>query len=321
LEVLTVTLNPALDREIIIPYFEPNRLHRVFERDKMSLSPGGKGINVSVILSDWGIDSAATGFLGGNIGRMIEQEILSRYRNITTSFVHIDEESRENIAILDDHNRTLTEINEAGPTIEEQDLAHFLKVFSSLVDHPRVVLIAGSVPYGIPLDLYPKLTKIAHEKDTEVYLEARGILLTHSVSTYCADVVRPDLRSDTRVFGKEVETMADYIEAGEKIVEKGAKLVVSSYQVVNDLVFTKDGVWLLSLADPRVDPSHLLGAGDTYMAAMIYHSRKYGTDLLERAKFGMAAALAKTKYLFKKSPTIQEVEESLPKIQTKQIKG
>jgi 1-phosphofructokinase len=70
-----------------------------------------------------------------------------------------------------------------------------------------------------------------------------------------------------------------------------------------------------------VDPSHLLGAGDTYMAAMIYHSRKYGTDLLERAKFGMAAALAKTKYLFKKSPTIQEVEESLPKIQTKQIKG
>jgi len=321
LEVLTVTLNPALDRETIIPYFEPNRLHRIFEREKMNLSPGGKGINVSVILSEWGIDSVSTGFLGGNIGRMIEYEIHRKYRDITTSFVHINDESRENIAVLDECNHTITEINEAGPTVAEHDVTHFIKVFRSLVDYPKTVLISGSLPYGIPIEMYSTLTRIAHEKNTEVYLEARGALLTYSVNTHCADIVRPDLRSDTRIFGKELETMEDYIEAGEKIIEKGAQMVVSSFEIVNDIVFTKDGIWLLSLCDPHVDPSHLLGSGDTYMAAMMYFARKNGPDLLERAKFGMAAALAKTKYLFKKSPTIEEIEEALPKIQIKKIKG
>jgi 1-phosphofructokinase len=287
----------------------------------MVLSPGGKGINVSVILTEWGIDSVATGFLGGNIGHVIEVELQRKHRSITTSFVKIADESRENIAILDEYNHTLTEVNEPGPTILEDDIVHFMKSYRSLVNRSHTVLISGSVPFGISLEMYATLTEIAHAVSAEVYMEARGKLLTYAVNENCPDIVRPDIRSDIRVLGKELETEKDYIEAGEKIIEKGAKLVVISYQTGSDFIFTRDGCWLLSIAEEKVEPSHLLGTGDTYIAAMIYYSKMIDADYFERAKFGMAAALAKTKYLWKQIPTIDEIREALPKLVVKSLKG
>jgi len=318
--ILTVTLNPALDREVIIPSFKVNELHRVFDKKKLINDPGGKGINVSTMLSKLNnTPSIAMGFLGGYTGRIIAEELRRRFPNITLNFIHITSESRENISIMDEVNHYITEINAPGPAIEEADLMHFMRLFKTVVSRTKTTVISGSVPLGIPLDIYADLTKIAQTNDNKVFVEARGQLLTNVVKKNCPDVVRPDMRSTNKVMGKELTTLNDYIEAGKEIISYGAELVVISYKMKSDIIFTKEGAWLLTIMDEELDESHLMGTGDAYVTAMIHHYYEMEKDLVKTAEFGMAAALAKTKYLKKEMPPLSEINEAIQHIKTEKM--
>lgn len=321
MDIVTVTLNPALDREIILPDFKINKLHRVFEREKMVMDPGGKGINVSMMLDSLAdMPSVAMGFLGGYTGRVISEELRRRYKNITVNFIHTEGESRENISIFDEINHSITEINAPGPVIRESDLQHFMRLFQTVVSQTKVTLISGSVPFGIPLDIYATLTKIAKEKSNRTFMEARGSLLTNAVKECCPDIVRPDMRSSNRILGQDLNTLDDFIDAGLEIIKYGAEMVIISYKMVSDLVFTSEGIWLLSETAGALDESHLMGTGDAFMAAMIYHTFYINNNLLDVAKFGMAAALAKTKYIKKEIPQLDDVKSTLNYIKTERIR-
>ena len=309
-----------MDREIIIPHFELNTLHRIFEREKLISDPGGKGINVSMMLCELnGTPSIAMGFLGGYTGRIISEELRKRYPKVTLHFIHIDGESRENISILDEINHYITEINAPGPVVQEPDLLHFMKLFNTVVSRTKITVISGSVPVGVPLDTYSILTEKAKENGNKVYLEARGQLLTNTVKKCCPEVVRPDMRSTNKILGKEVESLNEYIEAGKEIISYGAELVVISYQFKHDLIFTQDGAWILTVKDGELDESHLLGTGDAYVAAMVYDYLSTENSLLERAKFGMAAALAKTNYLKKEMPSLSDIQNNLENIKVEKL--
>ncbi|HPI18387.1 MAG TPA: PfkB family carbohydrate kinase, partial [Mesotoga sp.] len=115
MDVLTATLNPALDREIVVENFTINDFHRVKNPSYSKMDPGGKGINVSVILSGIGVRNVAMGFLGGYIGKVVEEKLRTMSDLITTNFLYVEEETRENIAIVDPIMDTITEINSSGP--------------------------------------------------------------------------------------------------------------------------------------------------------------------------------------------------------------
>jgi len=322
MEILTVTLNPALDREFVVPNFTNNKLYRIFDRDKMIMDPGGKGINVSTMLDSFAqIPSIAMGFLGGYSGRVISEELRKRYPDVTLNFIHTDGESRENISILDEINHSITEINAPGPYILESDLLHFMRLYKTTVSHTNITLISGSVPMGIPLDIYATLTDIAREKGNRVFMEARGSLLTNAVKYSCPHVVRPDMRSSKKILGKELESLKDYIEAGEEIVRYGAELVIISYKMISDLIITADGCWMMTKKDEILDESHLMGTGDACMAAMIYYSLKNSdVDFKEMGKFGMAAAIANTKSVTKDITTVKDVKEAMDDIKVERIR-
>ena len=287
----------------------------------MVWDPGGKGINVSMMLDTLAnMPSIAMGFLGGYTGRVISEELRRRFKNITVNFIHTEGESRENISIFDEINHSITEINAPGPNIAERDLQHFMRLFQTVVSQTKVTLISGSVPFGIPLDIYATLSNIAKERKNRVYMEARGSLLTNAVKNGCPNVVRPDMRSSSRIMGQDLETLDDFVDAGNEIIKHGAELVVISYKMVNDLVFTSEGSWILSVTDGELDESHLMGTGDAFMAAMIYHSFNISDNLLDTAKFGMAAALAKTKYIKKEIPQLEDVKSTLQFIKTERIR-
>ncbi|HOO32711.1 MAG TPA: 1-phosphofructokinase family hexose kinase [Thermotogota bacterium] len=320
MDVVTITMNPALDREIIIPNFQVNELHRVFEREKFISDPGGKGINVSMMLSSLNeTPSIAMGFLGGHTGRIISEELRKRFPKITLNFIHIDGESRENISILDEENHFITEINAPGPVIQEPDLNHFLKLFNTVVSRTKITVISGSVPQGIPLDTYAFLSKNAMASGNKVYVEARGQLLTETIKKACPNIVRPDMRSTNKILGKVVESLEEYLDAGKEIIRYGADMVVISYKSKNDIILTKDAAWLLTIAQDELDESHLLGTGDAFIAAMIYDYLNSNSNFLDRAKFGMAAALAKTNYLKKEMPPLYDIQKELEHIKVERI--
>ena len=319
MKVLTVTFNPALDRQIVLDNFQVNKLHRVSSLNDMELSPGGKGINVSLALENFGVPSVAMGFLGGYMGRILLDELRKRSKMISTNFVFIRGETRENIEIIDPVNKTITEINSPGPEIEEEDINHLMRRFIMTLSRVEVVVISGSIPMNAPDDLYPMFVKEALSKGKVIFVETTDKNLTTLYkSGVMPTVVKPDLRAGNYLLGKELENLEDFVEAGKKLLGCGAKLVVLSYHVDSDIIMTEDGVWMIS-PTVEIDYSHLLGTGDTYMAAMVYDYINGEKDLVEIGKFGYIAALAKTKKLRKELPTLQEVREYNDKYAIKKV--
>jgi len=316
MEVLAVCLNPALDREFVIDNFKIDKLS-IVPNEKNTMSPGGKGVNVAVILSHYGVSSIATGFLGGYAGNVLLSELRKKSTLITTSFLRINDETRENIAIADTINHTLTEINSEGPTVSEEDVKKFIKRYEVLVQKVKVVVISGSIPRGVPNSIYGELTKIAKKYNKFVFWEARDEIITDSIKIAFPDVLKYDMRRSEKVLGNILSTEQEYIKAAKDFIKQGAKLVILSYKTIHDFVANEDGVWKFS-PKVQIDHSYLLGSGDTFVAAMVY-AHLQNKCRLDMARYGYAAAVAKTSYLGKEPPSVGQIEEFLAHITTERV--
>ena len=311
MKVITVTLNPALDREFIIEGFAVNAYHRIKTQDHMVMNPGGKGINVSMALAKLGVSSIAIGIIGGYTGRVLLTELNKVSPLISTSFVHIEEETRENIVIVDPVNHTMTSINSPGPRVDKKAVELLLKRYEIYLSRAEAVVLSGSLPQGLTGEIYGKMAKMAREKGRMVFFDMIDEYLTEALEICVPDVVKPDVRGSYTILQQRLESLEDYVEAAANLVKRGCKLVVVSYEIKNDVVATQDGVWLIS-TEEKVEPENILGAGDAYVAAMVYKRlTDRNTSMLETAKFGYAAALAKTKKLTKEMPEYEEIGETL----------
>jgi 1-phosphofructokinase len=316
-DLLCLTLNPSLDRELIVDDFETGNFYRINNPSNSTMEPGGKGINVSLMLADYGVNSINMGFLGGFIGSVIHDK-LSNIKNVTTNFVFTTDETRENIEIVDPSKKVLTEINSLGPFIREEDYKHFIKRYKStvsLVDH---VLISGSIPPGVPINAYSELFSYAKKRGKSTYMEANGPHFDEAIMNNCPMIVRPDFRKNNMVLGSRIESIDDYIYIGKKIVDLGARLVVMSYHVVGDIIITKDSIHLFTSTE-EVFSSNLYGTGDAFTAGIIHYIIKNGYDYFEAAKFGMASAIASTHYIGKNFGKDFELKECMNKFKIEKL--
>lgn len=318
--VLTVTMNPAVDREIYLEDFQVNKLHRIRDYTKTRMSPGGKGINVSIALSRLGIPSIAMGFVGGHMGRILLEELRRTSHLITTNFVHVDGETRENIEIIDEKRHTITEINFPGPEIKKSDLEAFLRRYRTVLARANCVVISGSLPLGVNEEVCAELVRMAKESGATVFVElVPSIVEKMLLAGYAPDVVKLDLReSGQTFFSRKLETFEVHVEIAEEIASK-SKLAILSYEVKNDIVALDGEVWMIT-AREEIDLSHTLGAGDAYVAGMVYYFLKHGLKPLEMAKYGFAAALASTRMKEKTWPTLEAIERELSFFDLERVK-
>jgi len=289
LDVLTVTLNPALDRVIEVDDFQVGNIRRVFDPTKVHVSPGGKGINVSIYLDQLGIKSVALGILGGLTGRMFHMKLKRDHNGITTSFLYVEDETRENMTVADKKSNTITELNLPGPKVDEKHLNLFMKKYTALLSRVKVCVIGGTVPTGVPLDVYQGMIEEAKKAGIMTIVNVHGESLTHAIKAK-PTIVKPDIRGSKVVMGKSLETLKDYVESAKEIVNMGTKMVIYSFEVKNDLVVTSDWAYLFKMKT-ELKSENLLGVGDAYIAGLIYGILE-GKDLFESARYGMAAAVA-----------------------------
>ncbi len=314
--VLAVCLNPALDKQFFVEDFSINKLHILSNTD-VETTPGGKGINVAVILATYGIRSIVTGFLGGFTGQIILSK-LRNYRDlITTNFVLIEDETRENIAIADPENHTLTELNSTGPSITEEDLDYFLSRFEVLVQKADIVVMSGSVPKNTPHDIYGTLTKIARKYGKKVIWEVREEFIVEGLKVAVPDIVKIDARFSEKLYYMDFSNEKEYIDSLKKIYNQGLEMLITSYKTVNNIIITKEGIWKLS-PKVNIEMANLLGTGDTFVAGLVY-ALSLGKCCIEMGKFGYAAAVAKTWHSRKESPTLEEIQKSLEMINVERI--
>jgi len=152
--IITVTLNPALDKTLEVPNFTPGRRHRSLDQVTM---PGGKGVNVARALKRLGQPVIATGLVGGATGTRIVDAL--NEEAILNAFMGIREESRTNTAVLDPTTGSHTEINERGPAISVRELELFREKLLYLAQGASICVFAGSIPRGLEPDIYANLIR------------------------------------------------------------------------------------------------------------------------------------------------------------------
>ena len=223
--ILTVTLNPALDRTMTVPNFQAGFRHRA--TDTVML-PGGKGINVARAAKSLGRPVIATGFIGGRKGDQIVADLNDE--GILCDFVRVAGESRISTAVVDPATNAVTEINEQGPEINSDDLAMLHEKLDYLGKAADVVVFAGSVPPGLDDDCYAELIQHVRTLGLVSFFYTYGDPLRLGIKAR-PDYVFPKLVEAEKVIGYEFTSLEDRSpQAAKTMREMGAGSVVITYR-------------------------------------------------------------------------------------------
>ena len=306
--ILTVTLNPCIDKTITLDGFSVGALNRaVSERTDV----GGKGINVSKVLKNMECPSVATGIVFGEVGR----SILSRLDELGIEHDFIISEngnSRQNLKLLDSRTEEVTEVSGVGGEVDSQLLDRFIKKYVSLISDASLVVLSGSAPRGVPRDIYATLTAIAKNKGIKVILDADGELLKNGI-TAAPYMVKPNIFELSRLIGKDVSE-SDVTDTVYPLLDSGIELVAVSMGKDGSLFATKDQ--LLRVSALKIKGGCATGAGDSMVAAAAYGTVK-GFDLDTLARYASAAGSATAA---KEGTEVCTMDEIVAGVQSVEIK-
>jgi len=192
--IATVTLNPTLDVILEVNGLKLNHYNKVYNTQTTA---GGKGINVSKAVRACGRETIALGFVGGNRGITVEEEL--RRLGITTNFWHIGENTRSNIIIRDTKSGEHTLLSEPGPRVTEYDLKMFHSAFYRVISQSCLVILSGSLPLGVPEEIYAYLIATAQERGVKTILNTSGVQFSKGLERK-PFLASPDIR-ETNQFG------------------------------------------------------------------------------------------------------------------------
>jgi 1-phosphofructokinase family hexose kinase len=307
----TVTLNPAIDVILEVSNLKINHYNKVLNAHTTS---GGKGINVSKAVRGCGKETIAIGFLGGGRGRMIEEEL--RGLGITTNFWHIEEKTRSNTIVSDKETGQHTLLSETGPKITEYDLEMLKSIFYRVMSQCSVVTLSGSLPRGVPVNIYGDLISIAKEREVKTILNTSGEQFIKGLEKK-PFLAKPDLRESNRVFGIKIDKEKDAIKAAKEVVQRGAEIGVVSLQNEKDVIATRDEIWFAETTYHKI--VNIIGAGDALVAGLAIALSEEGKNLKEAIKFSMACALASALREEEEFSSMEEVEKCLQCVNVKRL--
>ncbi len=302
--IYTVTLNPSVDFIVEVDQFQLGGLNRMSKEAKY---PGGKGINVSRILSRIGSETTALGFCGGFPGEFILNSL--RKENVPADFINVDEDSRINIKLKTGQE---TEINGLGPYISTEKMDELHQKLSKMTKKDILVL-SGSIPPSLSPDLYTELTREYTAKGIQVVVDASGKTLLDVVKEH-PFLVKPNHHELGELFNTQIETTKDAIQYGNMLVEQGAKNVIVSMAGEGALLIQRDGSYTATI--PKGDVKNSTGAGDSLVAGFIgkWDQTK---DIQKAFQYGVASGSA-TAFNYDLAEK-DNIEALLPQVEIKKL--
>lgn len=280
--ILTVTVNPALDKNYSIPGFALTGIHRV---ESMSIVPAGKGLNVSRVLKTLGVPTVATGILGGFTGKQIETAL--KQLGVEDDFVQIRAESRSNSLVIDRHHSIHTEIKEPGPAIPKDAWKRLEKKIMQIAPTCSWVVFAGSPPPGAPSTLYYELIQKTQTAGVKVALDTRGPWLKEGIKA-CPDLIKPNWEEFQELVGPCYSTVQALEKAGRIVEEEGVGIVVVSMGAKGALAVDRQHSYLVQQLPP-IKVASPIGSGDTLVAGLLAKLQD-GWDFAPAFRFSLAAA-------------------------------
>jgi 1-phosphofructokinase family hexose kinase len=284
--IVTVTLNAAIDRTLVVPNFQPGQRHRASVGFP---SAGGKGINVARALKRLGAPVVCTGLAGGRTGTLLVEELTNE--GILNDFVRIQGESRTSIAVLDPTSNAYTEINEWGPEVMDEELEILREKLAYLAQRAEFVVLAGSLPRAVDPGFYRELVRELNRRQllAVVDSEAEPLRLAVEAEPY---LVSPNLQEAEALVGHEFVDDEDLTGGLDEIADLGARNVLITLRRGCFALLREDRTELRVRAEaPQMEPVSGVGAGDTLLAGFLA-ARVAGRPFDEAVRAAVASGAA-----------------------------
>lgn len=279
--IYTVTFNPAIDYVLHLDKLNVGEINR---SDTEEIVNGGKGINVSTVLTNLGVDNIALGFCAGFTGDAIENGV--RSSGVKTDFIHLKNGfSRINVKIRAEQD---TDINGQGPSIEPGDIEKLYKKLDAL-KNGDILVLAGSIPNTLPKDIYEKILERLDGRGIRFVVDATGQLLVN-VLKYRPFLIKPNNDELSEIFGRQLESDEEIIEYAQKLRSMGAENVLVSMGGKGAILVTAEGCLKRGIPSCGV-VKNTVGAGDSMVAGFLYGYLKTN-DYEYALKTGTAAGSA-----------------------------
>lgn len=303
--ITTVTLNPAVDKTCTAEQLIPGQVNRM---ESVKNIAGGKGINVTKVLLQFGYQVCAMGFFGGYTGTFIEESI----KNLGAEcfFTYVAGETRCNTNILS-KDGYVTEVLEPGPVISEKELVDFIQEYRAVLKKSDYIVLSGSVPVGVPETIYRDLILMAKEAGKKVLLDSSGVYLKEGISA-APFMVKPNVKELEVLTGRKLRSRDEVIHAALTLAEKGIEHVMVSmgdkgllYVCGQEIFFAKA---------PKVAAVNTVGCGDSTVASFVI-SMLAGDERAAIVKRAVAISAANATTLESAVIPVEIMEELYQKIE------
>lgn len=292
-KLVSVTLNPCIDRVLFVDavHLGENNPVRHIERDA-----GGKGINLARVYRKLGGSVVATGFLGGYTGAEIAA-VLDREK-VVHDFIHIPAPNRAS-TLIESGGVAATVFSERGPAIREEDYKALLQELELLLPGASWLTLGGSIPPGVPSEVFRDLAVMGHRYGAKVLLDADGDALASGLKGL-PDLIKPNVAEAERYLGKTLKTVREQLSAAEelRLVLKKTKLsrlktyepiVIISAGAHGAVMSCEDGLFMGE--SPKVVTRSTIGSGDSMLGAFLW-AVESGYELSRSLAYGLAAGAA-----------------------------
>jgi 1-phosphofructokinase family hexose kinase len=282
--IYTLTLNPALDRELTVAAFEFNAVLRATQA---RVDWGGKGFNVSRLLLGLGASSTAIGFVGGKAGELLQTGLQAL--GIGADFVWVAEETRTNVSIVTPTGGRYLKVNEAGPPIAPEKQHELLAKIEALASPGDWWVLAGSLPPGVPASFYAQIIEVLNKHGALSLLDTTGEALRLGCQAG-PFLIKPNAEETHTLTGLLVETPAETAQAAAHLRALGARQVVISLGKAGALLQTGENKnWLAH--SPPIQEKNPIGAGDSMVGGLVWALTR-GLRLSEALTWGIASGAA-----------------------------
>lgn len=279
--IYTITFNPSLDYIVNCDDFKLGETNRT---NKELIYPGGKGINVSIVLSNLGMDTTALGFLAGFTGKEIQRLILEK--GIKNEMIWIDEGySRINLKL---RSKQESELNGMGPFIDSKAIDELFNKLAKLTTKD-ILCLSGSIPSSMPNTMYSDIMSFLQDKGIKIVVDATKDLLMN-VLKYKPFLIKPNNHELGELFNVKINSRDEVEPYARKLQELGARNVLVSMAKDGAVLLDENGKVYQSEA-PKGKVVNSVGAGDSMVAGFIYGYLKCN-DYHEAFKYGLASGSA-----------------------------
>jgi 1-phosphofructokinase len=293
--IYTVTFSPALDYIVDLDKLDVGAINRT---KKETMLPGGKGINVSLVLSNLKTKSVAMGFVGGFIGKYIEDEM--KAHNIESDFVHLNGNTRINVKIK---GMVETAINGQGPKVESKDIETLINKLTKLTSKD-VLVISGAIPNTLPSDTYERILERIKDQHVQLIVDTTKDTLLKTLP-YHPVLVKPNKEELEELFNVKINNDEELVTNAKRLIELGAQNVIVSLGGDGALLVQGNGEYKITRS-PKGKVINTVGAGDSLVAGFIDEYYRSG-DINKAFKRGIACGSASA--FSENLATLKKVEE------------